>query len=164
MPTARQVPTTSVRGPRSGQTLVPRWAAPATIITSAVGLALSAYLSVEHFTASTTLACPETGVVNCQKVITSEESTVFGVPMAVLGVLFFAGMVVAGLPAAWRSPSVALRRSRVALAAAGAASVIYLVYVELFVVNALCLWCTAVHAVTLTLLGIVCFATADVTS
>lgn len=164
MPTARRVRATSVRGPLPGQALVPRWAAPATIVTSAAGLALSVYLSVEHFTASTTLACPETGVVNCQKVTTSEASTVVGVPMAVLGVLFFAGMLLAGLPSAWRSPSVVLRRGRVGLAAAGAASVIYLVYVELFVVNALCLWCTAVHVVALAGFGIVCFATVEATS
>jgi uncharacterized membrane protein len=166
MPTDRRVRATTVRDPHPppGPTRVPRWAAPATMVTSAVGLAGSVYLSIEHFTASTTLACPETGVVNCQKVTTSEASTVFGVPMAIFGVLFFAAMLLAGLPSAWRSPSIALRRGRVALAAAGAASVIYLVYVELFVVDALCLWCTAVHAAALAGLGIISFATAEATS
>ena len=32
------------------------------------GLLVSAYLAYEHFTSSTTLACPETGVVNCAEV------------------------------------------------------------------------------------------------
>lgn len=173
MPTAKRTRAVSVRVPKSlvvspghppnsAPWLAPRWAAPATIVASAVGLAVSVYLAVEHFTASTTLACPETGVVNCQKVTTSEASTVFGVPLTVLGVLFFAGMLLVGLPAVWRSPSVVVRRGRMVFAAAGAVSVIYLVYVELFVINALCLWCTAVHAMALALFGIVSFATAGV--
>jgi uncharacterized membrane protein len=141
--------------------LAPRWAAPGTMVTSAVGLAVSVYLSVEHFTASTTLACPETGLVDCQKVTTSAASTVLGVPLAIAGVVFFCALLLIGMPAAWRSSSVLVSRSRVALAAVGAGSVIYLVYVELFVVHALCLWCTVVHAMALAAFGIVSFATAE---
>ena len=141
---------------------VPRWAAPATVVTAAVGLGVSVYLTVEHFTASTTLACPETGVVNCQKVTTSEQSIVLGVPMALYGVVFFLAMLLIGLPAAWRVPS--LRRPRVALAGVGTLSVIYLVWVELFAVNAICLWCTVAHVAALALLGIVGYATAEATA
>jgi uncharacterized membrane protein len=140
----------------------PRWAAPATIVSAAVGLGVSVYLTVEHFTASTTLACPETGVVNCQKVTTSEQSIVLGVPMALYGVVFFLAMLLLGVPAAWRMP--ALRWPRVALAGAGAVSVIYLVWVELFAVNAICLWCTVAHVAALALLAIVGFTTAEATA
>lgn len=139
----------------------PRWAAPAMIATCLVGLGVSIYLVVEHFTAATTLACPEIGVVNCQKVTTSEQSTVFGVPWALLGAVYFAALLAISLPAAWRSRSVALRRGRLALALVGVASVVYLIYVELFVVNALCLWCTVAHAAALVAFGLVCFAEAD---
>jgi uncharacterized membrane protein len=37
----------------------------------------------------------------------------------------------------------------------GALTVLYLVWVELFRVNAICLWCTAVHVVTLSLFAVV---------
>ena len=36
-------------------------------------------------------------------------------------------------------------RARLAVSGAGAAMVLYLVYVELFRIGAICLWCTAMH-------------------
>jgi uncharacterized membrane protein len=139
----------------------PRWAAPATVGAGLLGLGTSIYLTVEHYTASTTLACPETGAVNCQRVTTSAESTIAGVPWALLGAVFFASLVVLGLPAAWRSRSITVRYGRIGLAVAGVVSVIYLICVELFVVNALCLWCTVAHVAALAAFGVVCFATAS---
>jgi uncharacterized membrane protein len=150
-----------VRRPAALDPVPPRWAAPATIGTCLVGLGASIYLTVEHFTASSTLACPETGVVNCQRVTTSAQSTIAGVPWALLGAIFFAGLLVLGLPAAWRSRSPTVRYGRLALAFAGVVSVIYLISVELFVVNALCLWCTVAHVAALAAFGVVSFATAS---
>ncbi|MBO0808979.1 MAG: hypothetical protein J2P32_11850, partial [Actinobacteria bacterium] len=37
----------------------------------------------------------------------------------------------------------------------GIGFVIYLIYVELFVVNAICLWCTSVHVITFVLFCLV---------
>jgi uncharacterized membrane protein len=126
----------------------------------AAGLAVSVYLTVEHYTASTTLACPETAVVNCRTVTTSEQSNLLGVPLPLLGLLYFAGMLALGLPVAWRSRSLALRRTRVVAAALGVVFVVYLVIVELFVVDAICLWCTAVHAFAVALFAVVAYGTA----
>jgi uncharacterized membrane protein len=124
------------------------------------GLAVAGYLTVEHYTASTTLACPETGVVNCQKVTTSAQSAVFGIPVVLLGLLFFAAMVPASLPAAWRSGNALLRRGRIGFTLVGVGFVGYLVYTELFTLNAICLWCTAVHVLTVALFAVVAFGTA----
>jgi uncharacterized membrane protein len=115
-----------------------------------LGLALSAYLTAEHYTGSSTLACSASGVVDCLRVTTSPESVLLGVPVAVWGLLYFAGMTVLALPAAWRRAGV--HRLRVAGAVGGMAFVLYLVYAELFTLSAVCLWCTAVHAVTAALL------------
>jgi uncharacterized membrane protein len=115
------------------------------------GLAVSIYLTVEHYTASTTLACPETGVVNCAKVTTSPQSMILGIPVAVLGLVFFVGMVALSVPALWRNRSGQVRWSRIGLAGIGVLFVIYLLYVELFVVDAICLWCTTVHVITVAL-------------
>ena len=41
------------------------------------------------------------------------------------------------------------------LATAGAVTVVYLVYVELFRVDAICLWCTGVHLTAVTLFGVI---------
>lgn len=127
------------------------------LVLSLVGLAVSAYLTVEHWTTPTVLACPETGAINCQKVTTSAWSTVGPVPVALLGLLYFAGMAALTTPGAWRRRS--LDPVRVAGAAAGAVGVVYLVWVELFRVEAICLWCTVVHLATLGLLGSILWTT-----
>jgi uncharacterized membrane protein len=129
----------------------PRWSSLGALLLSLAGLVVSAYLTVEHYTASTTLACPNVGVVNCQKVTTSPESQFLGLPVALLGLLYFAAMVAITVPAMWRTPWLAVRRTRIGLSLLGVAFVVYLIYVELFVVDAICLWCTAVHVLTFAL-------------
>jgi uncharacterized membrane protein len=124
------------------------------------GAALSAYLTVEHLTDPGTLACPATGTVDCGRVTTSEYAQLFGVPVAVLGLGFFVAMLAVCLPAAWRIDGGPLRWGRVVLAGTGVVFVIYLVYAELFLVDAICLWCTAVHVVALALFAAVVMATA----
>lgn len=135
-----------------------KWAARMSAPLCVAGLGVAAYLTVEHFTTSTTLACPETGVINCQRVTTSPQSTVLGVPLALLGIGFFAAMLALCLPAAWKSPSPIIRRARLVLAASGVLFVLYLVYVELFVVNAICLWCTAIHVLAVALFAVIVFS------
>jgi uncharacterized membrane protein len=125
----------------------------ASLVWALLGLAASAYLTVEHFTASTLLACPENATINCANVTTSRWSHVFGVPVAVLGLGYFVLLVGLCLPWAWRVA--ALQRWRIAAVAIGALTVVYLVYIELFKVDAICLWCTAVHVCTIAVLATV---------
>lgn len=134
------------------------WAPVSSLVLCLAGLGASAYLTYEHYSSSTTLACPDTGVVNCLKVTTSSYAKLFGVPVALLGLLFFVGMVVLCLPAAWRSGNPWPGRLRLAAVSLGAVFVIYLVWAELFRIDAICLWCTGVHAVTLALFGVVVVA------
>lgn len=129
------------------------------LVVALVGLAISAYLTVEHFTSAAVLACPEGAVVNCAKVTSSPYSEVAGIPVAVLGLAYFVGMAALLTPAAWRRRRLDL--VRLAGIGAGVLMVLYLVWVELFRVNALCLWCTGVHICTLILLGTVLWRTAD---
>jgi uncharacterized membrane protein len=84
----------------------------------------------------------------------------FGVPVAFLGLAFFLAMVAARLPGSWRRTTPAVRRGRVALAVAGVGFVVYLIFAELFLLDAVCLWCTAVHVVAFGLFGVVALATA----
>ena len=129
----------------------PKWARLGSLILSLAGLAVSAYLTVEHYSSATTLACPETGVVNCVKVTTSSYSTLVGVPVALLGLLFFGAMSVLCAPVAWHASNPWVSRARLAGAVAGVAMVVYLVWAELFRIDAICLWCTVVHALAVAL-------------
>jgi uncharacterized membrane protein len=125
-----------------------RWVRIAAPLLCLAGIGVAGYLTIAHYNAKLVLACPQTGIVNCAKVTESPQSAILGVPVALLGLVYFAGMAPLQLPAAWRSRSVLVRRTRVAAAAAGILMVLYLVYTELFTLDALCLWCTAVHAIT----------------
>ena len=125
-----------------------RWVRVAAPLLCLAGLGVSLYLTIAHYNARVILACPETGIVNCAKVTESPQSAILGVPVALLGLLYFAAIGPLHLPAAWRSESSLLRRARVGAAVAGILMVLYLVYTELFTLDALCLWCTAVHTIT----------------
>lgn len=132
----------------------------ALILWGITGLVVSTYLTIEHFTSSTTLACPDTGRVNCAKVTSSSYSTVVGVPVALLGLLFFLALLPLLTPTAWGATSSWVRRARLAMVTVGLVFVLYLVWAELFRIHAICLWCTAVHLTTLAVFTLVVFAEA----
>ena len=124
-----------------------------TLVLALVALAVSIYLTVEHYAAPNSLACPDTGAINCVKVTTSSYSHVLGAPVAVLGLAYFAAMTALCLPPVWNRPQTGVAQLRLALSGAGLLFIFYLIWVELFRLDAICLWCTAVHA-----LGILLFA------
>lgn len=143
------------------QVHVPRWAPAVTLPLAVAGLAVSAYLTYAHYTTAAVLACPDTGVVNCLKVTTSPQSTLFGIaPVAVLGLAYFAAMTALTTPWVWRASWPPFGWARLAGAAGGMAMVIYLVYVELHVLRAICLYCTVVHVLTFLLFVAIVLGTA----
>ena len=115
---------------------------------------MSGYLTLDHYTTLAPLACPENATINCVKVTTSSYSTVHSVPVALIGLLYYAAMSVLCLPRVWRVQRPAVVRGRVLAATSGVAFILYLIWAELFQINAICLWCTAVHLITLTLFGL----------
>ncbi|MHA3834812.1 vitamin K epoxide reductase family protein [Terrabacter sp. AAH1] len=139
-----QVSTTAVR-------VRPVWLAPVTVTLSVLGLLVSAYLTFEHFTANSTLACSIGGVVDCAKVTSSPWSTFMGVPVALLGLVFFAVTLWLCLPATWRRTDGWLDPARLAWLTVGLGMALYLVWAELFRIHAICLWCTVVHVLTFAL-------------
>jgi uncharacterized membrane protein len=68
-------------------------------------------------------------------------------------------MLVLQLPPLWRRPEQAIRLGRLAWAVVGLGTVLYLLYAELFEIDAICLWCTSVHVLTLLLFGTTVYAT-----
>jgi len=139
---------------------MPRWAWLSSLALSIAGLAVSLYLTYEHYTASTSLVCAENSLISCKTVTTSDAAYLLGVPVALLGALYFVAMVIASLPRVWSERSPLIRRGRLIAAGVGVAFVIYLVFAELFVVNRICLWCTAVHVIAVALFAVVALGTA----
>jgi len=134
---------------------VPNWVPRSSLAVCIAGLVIAGYLTLEHFTGATTFACPQIGTINCVKVTTSSYSNMVGVPVALLGLLYFGALTLMCLPAAWRSPLPFLRALRLGSVTAGLLLVLYLFWAELFRINAICLWCTAIHILTIALFTIV---------
>jgi uncharacterized membrane protein len=132
------------------------------LVLNLLGLAASLYLTYEHFVAPTALACPETGAINCTKVTTSSESMVGPMPVALLGAVFFAAMVALCSPHGWQRRR--LDGVRLAAAGTGVAVALYLIWVELFRLDAICLWCTFVHVLAVAVLGTVLWGVTGRTS
>jgi uncharacterized membrane protein len=144
---------------RSAPGAPPRWAWPVSLALCIAGVGVSAYLTYAHYHGASALACPDTGTVNCAKVTTSSQSEIFGVlPVADLGLAYFVALVALCTPWAWRSPLRAVSQLRTAAMVVGIGMVIYLLYAELFQIDAICIYCTVVHAITVVLFAVVLFA------
>ena len=144
-----------------GPGTAPGWLQLTTWALSLAGLGVSVYLTVAHYTSSSILACSDNGLVNCAAVTTSPESMVFGVfPVAVLGLAFYVFMATVTSPWAWRATWPPLGWARFGSVIVGMLFVLYLIYTELFTLDAICLWCTSVHVITFLLFGLIVFSAA----
>jgi uncharacterized membrane protein len=155
MATTHAVSRTRTRTRPPTRRRVPAWVPATSLGLSLVALAIATYLTVTHYSDPTALACPDTGIVNCTLVTTSSWSVVLGVPLAVLGLGWAVVMTGLTAPWAWRAAATWVDGARLAVSGAGAAMVLYLIYVELFRIGAICLWCTAVHITAVSLFGVV---------
>jgi uncharacterized membrane protein len=94
-----------------------------------LGLAISAYLTWVHY-AGIEPVC--TGISDCERVQTSSYAELVGIPVALLGVLGYAALLVS-----LRGP-VELTALLAYVAVAFSA---YLTWAELFRIDAICQWC-----------------------
>jgi uncharacterized membrane protein len=138
---------------------VPAWLQWTTLALSVVGLGVSVYLTIAHYTSPKILDCSANGLIDCTKVTTSPQSVVFGVfPVAVLGLAFYVFMVAINTPWAWRARLPAIWWARLGSVVGGIGFVLYLIYVEVIQIGNICLWCTSVHVVTFALFVLLIFA------
>ncbi len=131
-----------------------RWQPIATLLLSVFGLGVSIYLTITHFSPHA-LVCVSNSTFNCEKVTTSPQSEVFGIPVAMLGLFFFVPMIGLCLPVSWRSTDRRIHLARLVLSIVGVGTILYLVIAELFIIKAICLWCSSVHLTTFILFVII---------
>jgi uncharacterized membrane protein len=107
---------------------------------SLVGLFISAYLYLYKIGRIGSLAC---GTGQCETVQASAWSSFAGVEVALIGVVGYAGLVLLAL--ASLQPGLSERRwpanLLVWLSGIGVLFSLYLTYLELFVIHAICRWC-----------------------
>jgi uncharacterized membrane protein len=117
-----------------------------------VGLAVSAYLVATHyFSGNVPLACATGGIINCEQVTNSAQSMVGPLPVAVLGLAWFAGYLGLVWARARQLDSRSLAAALFGWSGAGLLVVFYLIYAELFLIGAICAWCTVVHCAVIAL-------------
>src|SRR2546425_1324740 len=118
----------------------------AIVVLALVGLLVATYLWLYKIGVIGVLQC---GTGSCEAVQPSRYAVVFGVPVAFVGVAGYAVLFAIGLVdlqpafAANRRVTVLLA----ALATAGFAFTLYLTYLELFVLHAICRWCVVSAAI-----------------
>jgi uncharacterized membrane protein len=114
------------------------------------GLGVSAYLTIVHYT-SVPLVCSTSGAINCEQVLSSPYAVIVGttLPTSAAGMVWFAvTAVLSGLRLAGpASPLVA--SLQLAWSAIGLVTVVGLVFIEIVVLGAICIWCTAAHTLVL---------------
>jgi uncharacterized membrane protein len=112
------------------------------LLASLAGLGISIYLTGVHYS-GVPLACPASGAVSCEAVLSSSYAVLGGtqLPTSAAGILWFAVSAVL-----WTRPA---GRIQLAWAAVGLVAALYLVYVEIVRVGAICLWCSGAHALVL---------------
>ena len=112
------------------------------VAASLAGLAISIYLTSVHY-AGVSLACPANGTINCESVLSSPYAVIAGtvLPTSAAGIVWFA---VSTLVWVGRFPRVQL-----AWSIAGLVTVLWLVFVEIVRIGAICIWCTAAHVLVL---------------
>jgi uncharacterized membrane protein len=101
------------------------------------GLAIATYLALTRLSGGLPVCGPLHG---CETVALSSYSEIFGIPVAVFGVVFSIVLVAFAL-AWWRGGD---RRALLGLYGLGLLGVLfvgYLTYLELFVIGAVCVWC-----------------------
>jgi uncharacterized membrane protein len=129
-----------------------------TWLLSLFGLGVSIYLTIAHYDTSVSLACPDTGVVNCAKVTSSSQSVVFGIfPVAVLGLAFYVFLAAINSPFGWRWNRPEVKWLRLGSVVVGMGFVLYLVYAEVIQIGNICLWCTSVHVATFALFALLVY-------
>jgi len=104
-----------------------------------VGLAIATYLSVVELQGGVPVCGPLKG---CEQVARSEYSRVNGIPVAVFGVAL--SVVLLSLAAAWwRTDAYLMLVAHYGLSLAGVVFEAYFTYVQVFVIGAVCVWCTS---------------------
>ena len=113
---------------------------------STIGIVVASYLTYTRY-ADTTIACTTGG---CETVQSSDYAELLGIPVAVLGLVAYVFLLVT----AFVTDELA-RLAGAVVAVSGALFAAYLLFAQLFLIDAICQWCV-VSDVLIGLLAVVC--------
>ncbi|MCR4261189.1 MAG: S26 family signal peptidase [Candidatus Colwellbacteria bacterium] len=106
-----------------------------------LGLIDSAYLTIKHFTGGE-VNCSAIPGIDCDIVLGSMYSEIFGIPLALLGSLYYLTVLAIGIIYLKKQDSIFIQFLLV-MTSVGLLASLYLVYVQAFILNAYCAFCLA---------------------
>ena len=126
------------------------WSQVFLLVCSLVGAAIAIYLTAVHYSESVPLVCSGSGLVNCGLVLSSPYSVVPGtsIPISIPGLAWCAVMAALAIVGLRTQPRW-LPPAQFAWALVGMLTVLYLVYVEIVRLHAICAWCSSLHVLIL---------------
>lgn len=110
----------------------------AALLLAILGLADASFLTYEHYL-HVGFPCPIT-LGNCDAVLQSSYSVIFGIPLAVVGVIQYALEVIVLLGALLTHKKI-FKYVAIILSAIGLLASAYFVFLQLFVIGAICIYC-----------------------
>lgn len=124
------------------------------LVLSIIGLLVSVYLTATHYAGTT----PECSLIaGCETVTTSSYSAIENVPISVFGILFFsAALLVSGM--FLHTHHKRFLHLLTAFLAVGAAISLILFYIQIFILDAICMYCVIVDSITIVLFVLVLIA------
>ncbi|OGI92528.1 hypothetical protein A3A09_00930 [Candidatus Nomurabacteria bacterium RIFCSPLOWO2_01_FULL_42_20] len=121
------------------------------LVVAAIGFLDATYLTAQHYSGN----IPPCLIAGCEVVLVSPQSVIAGVPLALLGSIYYLALLILSI-AYLDSKKKQFIRLAAYLAIAGFAASLYFVYLQLFVIKEICQYCmlSAGTSTTLFILGL----------
>jgi uncharacterized membrane protein len=124
---------------------IPKWIPIVFIMLASVGFADSTYLAIQHFQNE----IPPCTVGGCESVLTSQYAQVFGIPMSLLGAIYYLVMLVLLFLFVDTKKEILLRLHGI-LSVVGFLASVGLMYIMIFIIKAFCPYCAVSAIVSIT--------------
>lgn len=122
------------------------------VVLAGIGFADATYLSMNALN-STPLVCDIQGLDDCNAVAESPYSRLIGVPLAVYGLGFY-GLSILLIGYLFARPSRLAAKLLVLVTAFGALASLYFLYLQIYVIEAICIYCLGSALASFLLLGL----------
>lgn len=123
------------------------------IFLETLGVVNSVYLTYEHYAHIIPPCSTHFSFINCGKVLQSVYSTVLGIPIALFGVVFFSSLLLVTFIAFIKKKKI-WRITLIVMDTSGALTSSYLMYLQIFVIKSICIYCTLSALICFILFGL----------
>jgi uncharacterized membrane protein len=126
------------------------------LVLSFLGIIDAGYLTYEHYATSVQLFCPTNAVVNCEAMLQSQYSVVFGIPLSLFGIIYFVA-VIALVLANLAKDNRLFKQLLLIAETGGVLFSTYLVSLQIFVIKQICLYCMFSALICFLIFGLTVF-------